>query len=86
MKRMDTIKLAPDVVFYPEDDGEPMSEGDTTRDYLIYSVEALRLYFQSRRNIYVSGDFYDSQTGLNLLTRREVEQNFVQTEENLAQV
>ncbi|MEM8505937.1 MAG: Uma2 family endonuclease, partial [Cyanobacteria bacterium P01_D01_bin.1] len=35
-----------------------MSESDATRDYLIYSVEVLRLYFQSRRQIYVSGNLF----------------------------
>jgi Uma2 family endonuclease len=52
------VKPMPSVVFYPETDDQPMSESDATRDYLIYCVEALRLYFQSRRNIYVSGNLF----------------------------
>jgi Uma2 family endonuclease len=52
------VKPMPSVVFYPETDEQPMSESDATRDYLIYCVEALRLYFQSRRNIYVSGNLF----------------------------
>jgi Uma2 family endonuclease len=45
-------------VIYPESDGQPMSESDATRDYLIYCVEVLRLYFQSRQQIYVSGNLF----------------------------
>lgn len=45
-------------IVYPESDGLPMSESDATRDYLAYSVEVLRQYFQSRRQIYVSGNLF----------------------------
>ncbi len=45
-------------VYYPETDGEPMTESDVTRDYLLYCVEVLQLFFQSRRNIYVSGNLF----------------------------
>ncbi|MEM9907179.1 MAG: Uma2 family endonuclease [Cyanobacteria bacterium P01_D01_bin.44] len=45
-------------VEYPESDGQPMSESDITRDYLIYCVEALRLFFQSRPQVYVSGNLF----------------------------
>ncbi|WP_445316339.1 hypothetical protein [Microcoleus vaginatus] len=31
---------------YPNSDGEPMAESDITRDYMTYSVEAVKLYFQ----------------------------------------
>lgn len=55
---MDATKLLRDPVIYPESDGEPMSESDATRDYLIYAVEVLRLYFQSRRQVYVSGNLF----------------------------
>ena len=51
-------KTAPPLVIYPETDGQPMTESDATRDYLIYAVEVLRLYFQSRRNVYVSGNLF----------------------------
>jgi len=43
---------------YPETDGQPMTESDPTRDYLTYSVEVLRSYFQSRRHVYVSGNLF----------------------------
>lgn len=45
-------------IFYPEPDGAPMAESDPTRDYLVYSVEALKLYFQDRPNVYVSGNLW----------------------------
>lgn len=43
---------------YPESDGQPMSESDATRNYLVYCVEALRLFFQSRPQVYVSGNLF----------------------------
>jgi Uma2 family endonuclease len=45
-------------ILYPEADGQPMTESDATRDYLIYCVEVLRLFFQSRRQVYVSGNLF----------------------------
>jgi Uma2 family endonuclease len=47
-----------DLTEYPESDGKPMTESDPTRDYLVYCVEALDLYFQSRENVYVSGNLF----------------------------
>jgi Uma2 family endonuclease len=46
------------LIHYPDTDGQPMTESDPTRDYLTYGVEALRLFFRSRRNIYVSGNLF----------------------------
>ncbi len=69
---MTTTNLPLDLTHYPEADGKPMTESDATRDYLcdylhdylIYCVEALELYFQSRRSIYVSGNlFIDYEQG-----------------------
>ncbi|MDV3350773.1 hypothetical protein QGP82_18840 [Leptothoe sp. LEGE 181152] len=45
-------------VTYPESDGQPIAKSDATRDYLFYSVEALRLYFKSRGSVYVSGNLF----------------------------
>lgn len=45
-------------IVYPDSDGAPMAESDATRDYLTYSVEALRLYFQNRSDVYVSGNLF----------------------------
>ncbi|NJL47714.1 MAG: Uma2 family endonuclease [Leptolyngbyaceae cyanobacterium SM2_5_2] len=43
---------------YPESDGLPMTESDVTRDTLIYCIEALKRHFESRRNVYVSGNLF----------------------------
>ena len=48
----------PQLIEYPESDGQPMSESDATRNYLIYCVEALRLFFYSRPQVYVSGNLF----------------------------
>jgi Uma2 family endonuclease len=48
----------PIYVEYPESDGQPMTESDATRNYLVYCVEALRLYFQGRSQVYVSGNLF----------------------------
>lgn len=45
-------------IFYPHSDGKPMAESDPTRDYLIYGVDALDLYFQDRSDVYVSGNLF----------------------------
>jgi Putative restriction endonuclease len=45
-------------ITYPDGDGLPMAESDATRDYLIYSVEALDSYFQNRLDVYVSGNLF----------------------------
>lgn len=50
--------LISDRIIYPDADGQPMTESDATRDYLIYGVEVLRLYFKSRPNVYVSGNLF----------------------------
>ena len=43
---------------YPSSDGKPFAENDITRDYMIYAVEGLRLYFQKRSNVYVSSNSF----------------------------
>ena len=43
---------------YPDGDGKPMTESDPTRDYLIYAVESLSIYFQGRSEVYVSGNLF----------------------------
>jgi len=45
-------------VLYPDSDGKPMAESDLARDYLIYCVESLSIYFQSRHDVYVSGNLF----------------------------
>ncbi|MFM7571817.1 MAG: hypothetical protein ACKO4S_01565, partial [Snowella sp.] len=43
---------------YPDSDGLPMAESDAARDYLIYGVEALGIYFQDDSQVYVSGNIF----------------------------
>ncbi|MGB5961698.1 MAG: Uma2 family endonuclease [Coleofasciculaceae cyanobacterium] len=45
-------------IFYPSSDGTPMAESDAARDYLIYGVEALSIYFQNQNDVYVSGNLF----------------------------
>jgi Uma2 family endonuclease len=45
-------------IIYPDSDGKPMAESDPARDYLIYGVEALNIYFQDRDDVYVSGNLF----------------------------
>jgi Uma2 family endonuclease len=55
---VETTGLPSDRIFYPDSDGQPMTESDATRDYLLYCVEVLRLYFKGRPNVYVSGNLF----------------------------
>jgi Uma2 family endonuclease len=55
---MNETRLVSTPIIYPEADGQPMTESDATRDYLTYCVEVLRLFFHSRRNIYISGNLF----------------------------
>jgi Uma2 family endonuclease len=45
-------------ILYPEPDGSPMAESDPARDYLVYGVEAIKIFFQDRSNVYVSGNMW----------------------------
>lgn len=45
-------------IFYPNSDGTPMAESDPARDYLIYCVESLSIFFQDRQDVYVSGNLF----------------------------
>jgi Uma2 family endonuclease len=42
----------------PDEDFEPMPEGDKQRRNLSYTTEALRLWFESQQNVYVSGNLF----------------------------
>ena len=46
------------LIEYPETDGQPMTESDATRNYMIYCIAALQAFFQSRPRIYVSGNLF----------------------------
>ncbi len=41
---------------YPSGDGKPMAENDAQRNAIIYGIDALRLRFSRRPDVYVSGD------------------------------
>ncbi|MEG5001817.1 Uma2 family endonuclease [Microcoleus sp. B4-D4] len=43
---------------YLRSGGEPMAESDITRDYMTYGVEALKLHFESRSDVYVSANSF----------------------------
>lgn len=48
--------LAPVKIDYPSSDGKPMAESDHQRIPLTYAVDALRLHFRGRDDVYVSGN------------------------------
>ena len=43
---------------YPSTDGLPMAESDFQREPLAYAVQALRVYFHRRDDVYVSGNLF----------------------------
>ncbi|CAN1211226.1 Putative restriction endonuclease domain-containing protein [Tumidithrix helvetica PCC 7403] len=51
LKLLSTIEL-------PDEDFEPMPEGDKQRRNLSYTTEALRLWFEKQQNVYVSGNLF----------------------------
>ncbi len=51
------LKLNP-TIEYPDEDFEPMPEGDKQRRNLSYTTEALRLWFDQKENVYVSGNLF----------------------------
>ncbi|WP_293342624.1 Uma2 family endonuclease [Microcoleus sp. CAWBG58] len=50
--------LEQEEIQYPSSDGEPMAESDITRDYMTYGVEALKSYFETRSDVYVSANSF----------------------------
>ena len=42
----------------PDEDFEPMPEGDVQRRNLSYATEALKLWFEKQENVYVSGNLF----------------------------
>ncbi len=49
-------EIIPELIDYPDTDGEPMAESDVQRDYLTYLVESLKIHFQDQPQVYVSGN------------------------------
>lgn len=46
------------IIEYPEEDDLPMPEGDDQREYLSYATKVLRIFFQDRPDVYVSGNLF----------------------------
>lgn len=52
-----TLKLKKQTeIHYPESDGKPMAETDVHREQMNYLIETLKVHFQSRTDVYVSGN------------------------------
>ncbi len=47
-----------DEIVYPDSDGRPVAESDFQLVPLIYALDALKAYFQSREDVYVAGDMF----------------------------
>lgn len=43
-------------IYYPESDGKPMAETDVHRTQMNYLIETLKLYFDERKDVYISGN------------------------------
>ena len=53
-----SVEYIPTQIEYPDEDGKPMAEGDIQCSYLTYARNVLRIYFQNRPNVYVSGNLF----------------------------
>ena len=53
-----STQIEQEEIEYPSSDGEPMAESDITRDYMTYGVEALKLHFHKRWDVYVSANSF----------------------------
>ena len=45
-------------ILYPSSDSTLIAESDPARDYLIYCVESLSIFFENRQDVYVSGNLF----------------------------
>ncbi len=43
-------------IYYPESDGKPMAETDVHRTQMNYLIESLKLFFENKKNAYISGN------------------------------
>ena len=48
--------VPPIALEYPSGDGKPMAENDAQLAAILYGIGALRVHYESRENVYVSGD------------------------------
>ncbi len=53
---MSRTTLPPPAIEYPSGDGKPMAENDAQLAAIHYGIGALRVYFEARADVYVSGD------------------------------
>ena len=53
---VDPVRLP--VIEYPETDGKPMPDGDYQGDFYRYAVEAVRVHFLPRPEVYVTGNLF----------------------------
>jgi Uma2 family endonuclease len=50
------VQPRPREIDYPVSDGKPMAESDKHRDLGVYTIEALRIFFAGRPDVYVAGN------------------------------
>lgn len=55
---MSTVFYPVEAIEYPDSDGLPMAESDFQRIPLMYAVDSLRIYFENREDVYVSGNMF----------------------------
>lgn len=53
-----SVEYIPVQIEYPDEDGKPIAEGDIQRKYMLYATDVLGIYFQSRLDVYVSGNLF----------------------------
>ena len=53
---MSRVIVPPVSIEYPSGDGKPMAENDAQLAAILYGVGALRVHFEARQDVYVSGD------------------------------
>ena len=62
--------VPPIAVEYPSGDGKPMAENDAQFAAILYAVGALRVYYEAREDVYVSGDllmyYEEGNTGVSV--------------------
>jgi Uma2 family endonuclease len=53
-----SVVQAPQRIYYPSSDGQPVAESDFQLQPLLYAVTTLRTYFQERADVYVAGNMF----------------------------
>ena len=55
---MSPSPLGPDEVYYPDSDGQPLADNDWQFTAILGAVDALRVHFSERPDVYVFGDMF----------------------------